>query len=60
MLVYRDITVNRRPKRLWFTGRDWVESEYLAKDYSEKELSKLKVIFAFHGTKVGYAKRVSK
>jgi len=60
MLVYQDVKVNHRTKRLWFTGKEWVESEYLAKDYSEKELSRLKVVFAFHGTKVGYAKRVFK
>lgn len=60
MVVYRDVKVNHRTKRLWFTGKEWVDSEYLANDYSDKELSKLKVVFAFHGTKVGYAKRVSK
>ena len=60
MIVYRDVKVNHRTKRLWFTGRDWLDSEHLAKDYSDKELSRLKVIFTFHGTKVGYAKRVFK
>lgn len=60
MLVYQDVKVNHRTRRLWFTGRDWVDSEYIAKDFSDKELYKLKVIFTFQGTKVGYAKRVFK
>jgi len=60
MVVYRDVKVNHRTKRLWFTGKDWLDSEHLAKDFNDKELYKLKVVFAFHGTKVGYASKVSK
>ena len=54
ILVFRDVEVNHRIKRLWFTGYEWDPKKNSAKIFDDKELSNIKAVFGSHKVAIGY------